>query len=139
VIVGFPGETEADFQATLDTCRAAGFSKIHSFPFSPRRGTQAAEMPGRVPGDVQAERSHRLGELEAELRRNYFRSLVGRTEWVLVEGLSEQNESHMAGTSGRYAPVEVSSNAIPAGALCSIRLERACASHIIGNPELESI
>jgi threonylcarbamoyladenosine tRNA methylthiotransferase MtaB len=110
VIVGFPGETEADFAATLRTCEAAGFSKIHSFPFSPRKGTPAAEMSDSLPGDVKADRSARLVELEASLRQRYFRSLVARTEHVLVEGPSEQTPDRVLGTCGRYAPVE-----LPAG------------------------
>jgi threonylcarbamoyladenosine tRNA methylthiotransferase MtaB len=132
VIVGFPGETEADFQATLDTCRAAGFSKIHSFPFSPRKGTPAAEMPDRIPGDVQAERSHRLAELEAELRREYFRSLIGRTERVLIEGRSETTPNRMVGTSGRYAPVEMAADLSESGDLACTTLVSIEGDRMIG-------
>lgn len=124
VIVGFPGETEADFQSTLNTCRAAGFSKIHSFPFSPRKGTPAAEMTDTVPGDVKAERGERLAELEAESRRAYFQSLIGRTERVLVEGESEEG-STMVGTSERYAPVELDCDSTRAGELMQVRIQSA--------------
>lgn len=132
VIVGFPGETEADFEATLNTCRAAGFSKIHSFPFSPRKGTPAAEMPDRIPGDVQAERSHRLAELEAALRREYFQSLIGRSERVLIEGRSEEAPQRMVGTSGRYVPVEIPSAEVEAGSLCSVVLRDTTADKMLG-------
>jgi threonylcarbamoyladenosine tRNA methylthiotransferase MtaB len=132
VIVGFPGESAADFQATLDTCRAAGFSKIHSFPFSPRKGTPAAEMPNRIPGDVQAERSHRLAELEAELRQEYFQSLIGRTERVLIEGRREDLPERIVGTSGRYAPVEVPSAEVEAESLCNVVLGEALADRMLG-------
>jgi threonylcarbamoyladenosine tRNA methylthiotransferase MtaB len=132
VIVGFPGESEADSQATLDTCRAAGFSKIHSFPFSPRKGTPAAEMRDNVPGDVKAERSHRLGQLEAELRQKYFQSLVGRTERVLIEGRSEQSPDRVLGTSGRYATVELPASAGEAGDLTQAVIDDAAAGMIIG-------
>lgn len=111
VIVGFPGETDADFEATLHTCRAAGFSKIHSFPFSPRKGTPAATYGEEVPGDVKAAHSQRLAELEAELRQEYFGSLLGRTEHVLIEGPSELSPGRIAGTSARYAPMELPGNA----------------------------
>jgi threonylcarbamoyladenosine tRNA methylthiotransferase MtaB len=107
VIVGFPGETEEDFQATLNTCRSAGFSKMHMFPFSPRKGTPAAEMADSVPGDVKAERGQRLAALEVELRDLYFRSLIGRTERLLIEGCSEQRPDRLVGTSCRYAPLEI--------------------------------
>jgi threonylcarbamoyladenosine tRNA methylthiotransferase MtaB len=114
IIVGFPGETDADFQATIDAARAVGFSKIHIFPFSPRRGTPAAEMAEQVPKHVQQERSRELAAVEAELRDDYYRSLLGRRLRVLVEARSEeQGESSEVtgagkwiGTSCRYATVE---------------------------------
>ena len=64
IIVGFPGETDAEFAETLATSRAVGFSKIHIFPFSPRRGTPAATMPDQVPKHVQQERSRELAAVE---------------------------------------------------------------------------
>ena len=110
VIVGFPGETDADFEATCRVARECGFSKIHIFPFSPRRGTPAAEMSDMVPAQLKADRCQQLAELEADLRRDYYRSLVGRQLTVLVEGESEINAGGWAGTSCRYAPVELSAD-----------------------------
>lgn len=101
VIVGFPGETEEEFQQTLDTCQAAGFSKIHVFPFSVRKGTPAADMPNQVTKQVKSERGRRLADLEQKLRHNYFQSLVGQPLEVLWE---MQKDNRMAGTSCRYAP-----------------------------------
>ena len=93
IIVGFPGETDAEFAETIATSRAVGFSKIHIFPFSPRRGTPAAEMPNQVPKHVQQERSRELAAVEAELRDAYYRSLIGRRLRVLVESrASEERE-----------------------------------------------
>jgi threonylcarbamoyladenosine tRNA methylthiotransferase MtaB len=106
IIVGFPGETDEEFAATLRTAEAAGFSKIHIFPFSPRKGTPAAEMPDQVLPQVKAERHERLAELESRLRREYFASLAGRDLTVLVEGEAESGGG-WAGTSCRYAPVEI--------------------------------
>jgi len=122
VIVGFPGETDDDFQSTLRTCRAAGFSRIHIFPFSPRKGTPAADMPDNILGDVKADRSHRLTELESELRHQFYRSLVGRTERVLIEGPSETAPGRTVGTSGRYAAVEVE-GAVEAGELVEVAIQ----------------
>jgi hypothetical protein len=62
-----------------------GFSKIHVFPFSARRGTPAAQMPDQVPKAIRAERGRRMAEIEQSLRERYFRSLLGRTLRVLVE------------------------------------------------------
>jgi len=105
IIVGFPGETEADFRATLDVARQVGFSKIHIFPFSPRRGTPAATLPDQVAPDVKAERCRRLADLEIELRDAYYRRLVGRRLQALVEGPAER-DGWSQGTSCRYAAVE---------------------------------
>jgi threonylcarbamoyladenosine tRNA methylthiotransferase MtaB len=106
IIVGFPGETESDFQATCRVAEEVGFSKIHIFPFSARRTTAAAEMPDQVPADVKSERCRRLAELERALRDRYFGSLRGRTLQVLVESPAAV-PGRMVGTSCRYAPVEL--------------------------------
>jgi threonylcarbamoyladenosine tRNA methylthiotransferase MtaB len=106
VIVGFPGETEDDFAATCAACEEVGFSKIHIFPFSPRRGTAAAEMAGQIDPRVKADRCRRLAELEARLRAGYFESLRGRRLEVLVESPAERPR-RVVGTSCRYAPVEL--------------------------------
>ncbi len=114
IIVGFPGETDAEFEQTLQTCRAAGFSKIHAFPFSARKGTPAADMPNQLPGDLKNDRVHQLGRLELELRRDYFASLVGEDVQVLVEsqrefttlGKDAVTERLLRGTTCRYAPAE---------------------------------
>ena len=105
VIVGFPGETDEDFEQTLATCRNASFSKIHMFPFSARKGTPAAEMTDTIPKKVKTERGKRLAELETELRDDYHNSLVGMDLQVLVEGHSD--EGRVTGTSCRYATVEL--------------------------------
>lgn len=122
VIVGFPGETEEEFEQTLTTCRRAGFSKIHAFPFSPRRGTPAAEMSDQVPKSLRRERVARLAELENNLRRDYFQRLVGRRLELLVESsrplvslsceksVSGQSVLHR-GTTCRYAPAELNIDA----------------------------
>jgi len=106
IIVGFPGESDADFQATCDVASEVGFSKIHIFPFSPRRGTPAADMSGQVGPDVKTERSHRLAELETTLRQRYYRRLEGQLLRVLVERTADA-PGRVVGTSCRYAPVEL--------------------------------
>ena len=105
VIVGFPGETEAEFRETLETCETAGFSKIHAFPFSARKGTPAADFPDQIAPEVKKERMERLAELERRLAGRYHEALLGRTLSVMIEG--EVRPGWMRGTSCRYAPVEV--------------------------------
>lgn len=106
IIVGFPGETEEDFAATLNVARDCGFSKIHHFSFSPRKGTSAAEMTDMIAPQIKARRTERLIELESELQRAYYRTLLGRELTVLVENPG-QFHPHAFGTSCRYAPVEI--------------------------------
>lgn len=106
IIVGFPGESEAEFQATLQVAEELGFSRIHIFPFSARRGTKAAEMPDQVPKAVKNERASRLAELERRLAERYFRQLIGRRLQVMVESPAPDRPDHARGTSCRYAPVE---------------------------------
>lgn len=142
IIVGFPGETEEDFQATCSTARAAGFSKLHLFPFSPRRGTPAAEMTDQVPAELSADRMRRLEEIGNELRRSYFEDLVGTEARVLVEtppgttiplaNLLQHatNPAQAFGTSCRYAPV-LFQHAAKNGLLHRVRIDRAIGSQCV--------
>ena len=108
LIVGFPGETEADFEHSLDICRQIGFSKIHMFPFSPRRTTPAAEMDQQIPGDVKSRRGAIVKELESQLKADYYETLVGEPVQVLIEKLNETADGPIAiGTSCRYGQVEI--------------------------------
>lgn len=85
IIVGFPGETEEDFQETLDLARECGFSRIHVFPYSRREGTPAAERADQVPDGVKADRARRLRALAAELAMQDRAQRDGTWEWALVE------------------------------------------------------
>lgn len=88
VIVGFPGETEEDFQATLDLLREVRFDSVYSFIYSPRRGTPAAKYPDQVPPAVSRERMRRLLDLQCGISAEKNRPLVGRTLSVLCDGPS---------------------------------------------------
>lgn len=85
MIVGFPGESEADFQESYDFARAMGFARIHVFKFSPRRGTRAAAMPEQVPEQIKQERSHALLALSAESSRAFRAQFIGKVMEVLWE------------------------------------------------------
>src|SRR5262249_38641936 len=78
IIVGFPGESDADFETTCRVAREVGFAQMHIFPYSARHGTPAATMLDQVPPRVIAERKTRLAALERELRTAYLRQIVGR-------------------------------------------------------------
>ncbi len=112
LIVGFPGETEADFRQSLETCRQIGLSKIHMFPFSPRKGTPAAEMTDQISKQVKQERGQRVRELEAELKAGYLQSLVGSEVQMMVEAMTHHSAE---GTSCRYVPVSADRERIGLG------------------------
>ncbi len=120
VIVGFPGETEADFAETLRVCRAAGFAKIHIFPFSPRKGTAAADMADPVSAPMRQERGKQLAALEAELRQAYLQRLVGRPLQVLVESAVTDAPGTYVGTSCRYMPVALPAEPADLGQLVRV-------------------
>src|SRR3954453_14071957 len=123
IIVGFPGETDAEFAETIATARAVEFSKIHVFPFSPRRGTPAATMPNQIPKHVQQERSRELAPVESELRQNYYQTLLGRKLRVLVETQQPDQlggEPKWFGTSCRYAIVELATSSANEGKFVDI-------------------
>jgi threonylcarbamoyladenosine tRNA methylthiotransferase MtaB len=111
VLLGFPGETDADFEATCRLVREVGFAQIHIFSYSPRQGTPAANLPDAVPPAVVAERRRRLLELEREQTEAYLRSLIGRQLDVLVEGAAPQRPGYVSGTSCRYVPVTFAGHA----------------------------
>lgn len=107
IIVGFPGETDAEFAETCNVAREAGFSKIHVFPFSARRNTPAFEMPDQLPKKVKQQRGRELSRIEAELRDEYFESLNGMSLRVLVESPLDDGKNQLIGTACRYAPTIV--------------------------------
>jgi threonylcarbamoyladenosine tRNA methylthiotransferase MtaB len=129
IIVGFPGETDAEFQETIDTARAVGFSKIHIFPFSPRRGTPAATMPNQVPKHVQQARSRELSNLESVLRTQYYEQLIGRRLRVLVEA---NEQGRWVGTACRYATVEVAATSADEGRFVEVVAGEVHGERIIG-------
>jgi threonylcarbamoyladenosine tRNA methylthiotransferase MtaB len=105
VIVGFPGETDADFEETCAVVRTVGFSRIHVFSYSPRAGTPAAALNDPVPPQVKARRRQALRRLEVEQAQRYYRSLIGRRLDVLVEGADPHLSGCVRGTACRYALV----------------------------------
>ena len=109
VIVGFPGETDADFAETCRVVEEIGCSKIHIFPFSPRRSTPAADMVDQVPAEVKAARADVLAQWASTLRDRYFHTLLGRELQVLVEPRAASRAGFLLGTACRYAPVELPS------------------------------
>jgi threonylcarbamoyladenosine tRNA methylthiotransferase MtaB len=102
IIVGFPGETDADFQATCDVAREFGFSHIHTFKYSKRRGTRAERMPGQVTEKLKSERSEIIRQIGEENKRRYRSSFIGKTARVLVE---KTIDGRARGYGEHYVPI----------------------------------
>jgi threonylcarbamoyladenosine tRNA methylthiotransferase MtaB len=108
VIVGFPGETDADFGETVALVESLPFSYLHVFPYSARRGTEAARRPGRIPPAVAAERGRRLRELAASKNRRFREGMLGRVEDVLVLEARDRATGDLVGLTGNYMEVTFS-------------------------------
>jgi threonylcarbamoyladenosine tRNA methylthiotransferase MtaB len=103
IIVGFPGETDADFEATVNLAREAGFAKMHVFSFSPRAGTAAAEMQGAVNSRVIKSRSQTLRDLNSELEYKFRQQFIGEKDEILLE----ESKGECKGRSKRYFVVRL--------------------------------
>ncbi|HET6325206.1 MAG TPA: tRNA (N(6)-L-threonylcarbamoyladenosine(37)-C(2))-methylthiotransferase MtaB [Planctomycetaceae bacterium] len=111
MIVGFPGETDADFELSVETCRRVAFLKVHVFPFSARAGTRAATFADALPAPVIRHRVARLNEVERELALDCYRALENEPLEVLVEQCVPERAGFVRGTDRRYAPVELAGDA----------------------------
>ena len=133
VIVGFPGETEREFQETLETCRAARFMKVHVFPFSRRDGTPAATMPDQVSPQEIRRRVQVLSDLERELAERYYLERVAEAEelQVLAERVSERGAGWLRGTDRWYMPVEFRGTAADLGNFVRCRATAADRSGVL--------
>ena len=127
MMVGFPGETEDDFQQSVDACTRAGFMKMHIFPFSPRRSTPAAQMEDQVAPQVRKQRCQQLAELERHLARRFYDSLVDRRAEVLAERESKTRPGWLSGVDRHYAPFEFPGSTAEIGELMTVAAMEATA------------
>lgn len=104
MIVGFPGETEEEFEKSLSFIRQCRFADMHIFPYSRRPGTPAAEMPGQLPNAVKEARSRRAIAVAQEMSETYRRSLTGTVQAVLVEGMEGD---HSVGHAMNYVKIYI--------------------------------
>ena len=105
IIVGFPGETEEDFEETLAFARSCGFAKMHIFPYSKRKGTPAEKMPNQVEEQVKQERAARLSELDKEMQHEAMTYWIGKD--VTVQFEQPVDDNHVEGLCGAYMRVVV--------------------------------
>jgi tRNA-2-methylthio-N6-dimethylallyladenosine synthase len=132
VIVGFPGETEHDFERTIDLVREARFDQIYSFLYSPRPGTPAEAYEDDLPLEVKTGRLHRLQALQADIQREIHEGMVGRTAEVLVEGRSQMSPDLLATRTDTGKIVNITGPSEWTGRLLDVRIVHASANSMRG-------
>ena len=138
IIVGFPGETEADFLETLEVVDAVGFDAAYTFIYSPRRDTSAAGLPDQIEHEVKTQRLERLVELVQRRARERAQRFIGRDVEVLVEGRSRQDADRLRGRTRENKVVNFDGVAQP-GDLVTVRVESATSHSLDGTLSLLSL
>jgi tRNA-2-methylthio-N6-dimethylallyladenosine synthase len=131
IIVGFPGETAADFEETLDVVEQVRYDGAFTFVFSPRRGTEAATMPDQIPDEVKRDRIERLVEVVQRVAAERNSERIGGVEEVLVEGPSRTDPALRRGRTRRNTTVNFDGSA-EAGELVQVRIEAATSTTLRG-------
>ena len=137
IIVGFPGETEADFEQTLEVVDEVGYDSAFTFVFSPRRETEAAEFGDQIPHPVKVERMERLVELVQRRATERAQRFVGREVEVMVEGTSRTDETRLRGRSRHNKAVNFEGTATP-GELVEVEITAATSQTLSGTERLLS-
>ena len=136
IIVGFPGETEEDFEQTLSLAREADFDNAFIFKYSPRKDTPAATMPDQLPSDVKEERNERLLTLINEQAAKRYETLVGQTAQILVEGPSKRNAARLMGRTRCGKIVVFDGSSRHRGQLMDVKITRAGSFTLYGDPAI---
>lgn len=139
IIVGFPGETEEDFAATLSLVREVEFDQAFLFKYSERRDTLAATLPDQVPVELREERHQRLLALVNEIGRRRYEACLGRTMQILVEGPSKRNPARMMGRTRCNRIVVFDGSSRHRGQLMDLRIERAGSFTLYGDPAIVNL
>jgi tRNA-2-methylthio-N6-dimethylallyladenosine synthase len=125
IIAGFPGETEKDFEDTLDLMKRIEFDHAFTFNYSPRKGTEAAGMPDQVPPEIRQRRLERLIALRRQMTHDLLLRLVGQQVEVLVEGRSKRKAGELLGRTRTHRPVVFPGPVDLVGQLCVVDVKRA--------------
>jgi tRNA-2-methylthio-N6-dimethylallyladenosine synthase len=137
IIVGFPGETEDDFEQTLEVAETVGYDGAFTFLYSPRRETEAAEMPDQIPHELKVARMERLVEVVQRRARERAQRFVGRTLEVLVEGPSRTDPERLRGRSRHNKVVNFAGLGSP-GDLVEVEITAATSQTLTGEASLVS-
>jgi len=132
LIVGFPGETEEDFAATLELVRAAQYDSFYSFEYSPRPDTAALMYQDTLPAEIKRRRLIELQELQADIQRSKNEALTGREIEVLVDGFSKMSDAHVSGRTSSNHVVNFAGEPSLIGHLVDVRITRAAAHSLFG-------
>lgn len=140
VIVGFPGETEEQFQNTYQFIRELRFAELHVFPYSKRTGTPAARMPDQVPEDVKNDRVHRLIELSDQLAKEYASQFEGKVLEVIPETEYQEKPGAglLVGYTDNYLKVVIKADADRIGEVVPVRIDQAGYPYNLGSPVEDS-
>ncbi|MCF8380195.1 MAG: tRNA (N(6)-L-threonylcarbamoyladenosine(37)-C(2))-methylthiotransferase MtaB [Bacteroidales bacterium] len=130
IIVGFPGETEEDFQQTLNIASRAKFSHIHTFRYSLRNGTRAARMENQIPGKVKTERSEKLRILSEQLEKEYFNSMLQKSQRVLIENPDKNGSAF--GYGEHYIPIQIETAGLAKNEFYQVSLKEIKNNRVIG-------
>lgn len=125
VIVGFPGETEEQFENTYRLIEELSMYQLHVFPYSKRTGTPAARMTDQVPAEIKHQRVSRLIELSKQLQKHYAEQFVGEVLDVIPEREVEDRTGYYTGYSDNYLPIQFPASADLVGKVCRVRLDQA--------------
>jgi tRNA-2-methylthio-N6-dimethylallyladenosine synthase len=139
IIVGFPGETEEDFEQTLSLCREVEFDNAFLFKYSPRKDTPAAAMPDQIPQEVIEERHARLLDLVNEIGSRKYAALVNRSMQILVEGPSKKNAARMTGRTRCNRIVLFEGSDRHRGQLMDVKIDRAGLFTLYGDPAIVNL
>ncbi|SNT14965.1 threonylcarbamoyladenosine tRNA methylthiotransferase MtaB [Anaerovirgula multivorans] len=132
IIVGFPGETNEDFQETYRFVEEIAFSSIHVFKYSPRKGTPAASFEEQVDGKAKHIRSEKLIALGGTLQKDYYQQFIGSVKTVLFETLSKEKKGYIEGYTDNYLKVLAEVDITLEGKLENVRLNSFHGEYIIG-------
>jgi len=136
IIVGFPGETENDFEETLSLAREVQFDNAYIFKYSPRRDTPAAKMPEPVPQKIREERNQRLLETVNEIGARKYENFIGRRTQILVEGPSKKNAARMSGRTRCNKIVLFDGTERHRGQIMDLKITRAGSFTLYGDPAI---
>jgi tRNA-2-methylthio-N6-dimethylallyladenosine synthase len=136
IIVGFPGETEADFDLTLSLCREVEFDNAFLFKYSPRKDTPAAALPDQLPEELIEARHARLLELVNTIGKRKYETYISRQVQILVEGPSRKNEARMMGRTPCNKLVLFDGSERHRGQLLDVRVTRTGSFTLYGDPAI---